>query len=681
MGETAQIWRSLASVFESQAAPRLPLDEWAAKYRRVVGGPRPGPWNPANAPMSIEPMRMVSERSVSQVTICAPAQLMKSEFAINVAVWIAANGQDVLFYEPNLPLLKDFLGERIRPAVAALGGAAIVEAPDAGLLKNRDSTYALRFGSGGTIRGLTPEMKSGKISYSAPVVVIDEIDKMGDPTMITVAASRTTAFEDQAKIVVVSTPTEDVPGSAWRLWSEGSRGVWKGQCQHCRELVSVGWGRVKFDKDEDGFWLPRTAAMVCESCGTEWTEADRQRAVRTGQFVHDDPEHPHRSYHIPGPAHLWQTLEKIVVEGAKAWKATQTDGDWESYRIFINERLAEVWTGEAQGLSARRLQRTTYSLGSRGAEDLGELDRRTVLVTAGVDVGGHDILTEFVGWGIDPKTGQVLSWGLLYRQIGGTPEDSIEDPDLWREFEKLVDGSKWRHAGWPGIVVPAQRVMIDAGYRPDMVREFCEARYRLQMQTTGALAVSPYGARILPSKSKSMESGDHPVDLRAGMARPNGRTAPRFPALVSLESGQIKDMIYTSLLRDRRLPEGAPRANHWPTDREARGYTEAWYRQFTAERKTYHRTPRGEIKVQWETKFGTARQNHAWDARIYAAGAMLAHVWPHPPQSGLIRLALADAAQPNSPWTAEEAEALRRHLAESGGGEYTGGNDNVMPLR
>ena len=82
----AEVWRDLAGVFESAAAPRLPLDEWAAKYRRVVGGPRPGPWNPANAPMSLEPMRAVSDRRVAQVTICAPAQLLKSEFCINCAV-------------------------------------------------------------------------------------------------------------------------------------------------------------------------------------------------------------------------------------------------------------------------------------------------------------------------------------------------------------------------------------------------------------------------------------------------------------------------------------------------------------------------------------------------------------------------------------------------------------------
>ena len=37
-------------------------------------------------PMSLEPMRAVSDRRVAQVTICAPAQLLKSEFCITCAV-------------------------------------------------------------------------------------------------------------------------------------------------------------------------------------------------------------------------------------------------------------------------------------------------------------------------------------------------------------------------------------------------------------------------------------------------------------------------------------------------------------------------------------------------------------------------------------------------------------------
>ena len=144
----AQNWSGVASGFVSAASPRLPLDEWAAKYRRVIGGPRPGLWSPANAPMSLEPMRAVSDRRVAQVTICAPAQLLKSEFAINCAIKTAADGDDVLFYEPDLPVLTEFMGDRIRPAAIHLEGGAIAASLDSGRLKKRDSVMAIRFAGG-----------------------------------------------------------------------------------------------------------------------------------------------------------------------------------------------------------------------------------------------------------------------------------------------------------------------------------------------------------------------------------------------------------------------------------------------------------------------------------------------------------------------------------------------------
>ena len=116
-------------------------------------------------------------------------------------------------------------------------------------------------------------------------------------------------------------------------------------------------------------------------------------------------------------------------------------------------------------------------------------------------------------------------------------------------------------------------------------------------------------------------------------------------------------------------------------DREAKGYTEAWFREFSNEVKMTKRTPRGAITTQWDVKAGQGKANEAWDCRIYATGAAMLNVWPHSLQVGLIRLALADAGRDNSAWSADEAEALRKHLAEAGGADYASSDDNVTPLR
>ena len=70
------LWHDLiGQTWAAAVAPRLPLDEWAAKYRIVTQGARQGRWRPTTVPMVVEPMRAASDRRVSQITVVAPAQL------------------------------------------------------------------------------------------------------------------------------------------------------------------------------------------------------------------------------------------------------------------------------------------------------------------------------------------------------------------------------------------------------------------------------------------------------------------------------------------------------------------------------------------------------------------------------------------------------------------------------
>ena len=56
-------------------------------------------------------------------------------------------------------------------------------------------------------------MKTGRSSYSAPLVVLDEVDKMCDLTMFAVAKSRTTAYRSDACVIAVSPPKMDEHGT------------------------------------------------------------------------------------------------------------------------------------------------------------------------------------------------------------------------------------------------------------------------------------------------------------------------------------------------------------------------------------------------------------------------------------------------------------------------------------
>ena len=636
-----------AADFDAGAAPPLPLDQWVLRHRRVVGGPRPGPWRHENAPFAVEPMRAFCDRAVESVALVSPAQLMKSEFAVNAVVWTAATGRDVLFYEPDVPLLKKFLADRIRPAFMQLGYH--VPRVDAEGLKGKDSTFEIRLPGSGTITGLTPAMRSGRAAHTAPVVVIDELDQMNAPDMYLVAQARSSSYEADASILSVSVASENAGGTIWRQWLDGSRGVWKAPCPHCGELVGVGWDRVQFERDDDGFWLSRwgegdheCAALVCESCGARWTDGERRSGVRLGQYVHQFPERARRSYHVPGPAHLWRSVEGIVEKGAEAWRAAVEEHDWSQYRRFINEWAGLPWEDEYRGLSARRLADSAYSLRARGAQDLGELDPRVLVVTAGADVGAHSLHCEWVGWGLD--RGRVFSWGLHYEVFGGEATDTIEEPELWDRYHRAITRYVWRHPK-AGGAVGAQKALLDSRYEHEIVREWC-TKWAHAEARAGRVEQMPFFApTILPWMSKSSETGETTVNLKIGVSTPDKRR--RVPAVVWGEPGMLKDAQYDSLMLDRRLPQGAEPANHWPADGPSRGYTQAYFRELSSEVRVEERTRAGRMVKRWELRKGSAGRNEAWDARLLARAAALVLLWPRSLVDGLA--ALAGEPPPSAP--------------------------------
>ena len=91
---------------------------------------------------------------------------------------------------------------------------------------------------------------------------------------------------------------------------------------------------------------------------------------------------------------------------------------------------------------------------------------------------------------------------------------------------------------------------------------------------------TPFGARFLPVRSLSKESGDHPINMRLGVNTKEKRQLP--PARVWIETSQIKDMVYESLMRDRRAPEGRERENMWPLDADLRGYGPSYAKQLAS---------------------------------------------------------------------------------------------------
>jgi len=607
--------------FLDAATPRLALDEWAERHRIVVGEtPFPGPWNPANAPMALEPMRAVTDDRVRTVVVVTPSQLMKSEFAVNCACYAAFYGDTCLFYEPERELLAKFLGDRVRPSMYAIG-LLDKEERTPGPLKKRDSKMEIRANNGGTVTGLTPEMKMGRSAYTGRYVVLDELDKMGRTDMMVIARERSTVYGADAKVVAVSTPTVAALGTVWREWEMGSRGVWMGWCPHCGDLTSMDWDEAaQFGRTDDGLWIPDTECMGCMKCGAAWDEHDRLAAARAGQYVHADPANDQRTFRVPGPAHLFRTLRDIMTAGAETYRAAVEEQNWEGYIAWRNGMAALCWDESFKGLSATALEGHTWAPGPRGENDLGELPAGALLITAGADVGARHIACEWVAWGIDKDSGRVRSWALRYVRLGDAPDDSTDEPDLWDAFDEEIRRSVWRTR--TGRFMQAVRVFVDEGHRPEVVRTWCQNRY-LKSLPAGRRRASPYDAQVGPVRGYSAEASKpkgYPVDLELGIQK--RKHQPQFvPATVFAMTGTLKERMYDWMLADKSLPAEAERAHIYPEAPELSGYTAAYFKQLAHEVKEPEVTPTGRVITRWKKRHGFIR-NEPMDCRIYALAAL-----------------------------------------------------------
>ena len=367
--------------------------------------------------------------------------------------------------------------------------------------------------------------------------------------------------------------------------------------------------------------------MPCDSCGALVVrERIGRLAIRAGQYIHADPDNPHRSFHVPGPgACLPRSALDGRTRGSSAWRDAQIEGAWEKYKLFVNERQAEPWTDEHEGLSARKMMRATYSLGSRGKDDLGELDRRVLLLTAGTDAGAHGLYTEFVAWGIQPATGQVICWGLQYRITGGTPTDDLDTPEMWGAYFRLLENRRLGGTqAFPGVRMGLHQVLVDSG------GEFSARRAELgskrNMIRTWAHAVPKCG---IPTGRWCCRASARARDGRRALGRPvaGKPTADARPASALARTGRastpdwLKDTVYaTGAAGPAAAGRRADLQMIWPVDLEARGYTEAYFREYGNEVRHSKFTPKGGWGTHWDQRIGKAKMNEAWDCRIYATG-------------------------------------------------------------
>tara|TARA_R110000765_G_scaffold23905_3_gene60094 strand:- start:642 stop:2315 length:1674 start_codon:yes stop_codon:yes gene_type:complete len=503
-------------------------------------------------------MDAVSDPAVRQVVVMSAAQVGKTEVLLNVIGYhIDQDPAPMLIVQPTLSMAQAFSKDRLAPMVRDTGALkGKIKHPRA---RDSGNTTLHKVFPGGHVTIAGANSAAGLASRPVRIVLCDEVDRYpssagteGDPVRL--AEKRASTFWN-SKIVTVSTPTvKNASRIEAEYLSSDQREYWVA-CAHCSEPQVMRWASVQWQSDQ-----PETAVYVCEHCGVAWSDADRLRAIKRGEWRAGAEFKGVAGFRLSGLSSPWLPITEAARDFLEAKKLPET------LRVWVNTYLGETWEESGEGV-----------------DDIGVADRRedyegcpdgVVLITAGVDVQDDRLEVEIVGWGRDEE-----SWSVDYRTIYGDPAS----PGVWGDLDAYLNET-WAHPR--GIEMPVRAACVDSGgHHTQAVYTFCKSRE---------------GRRIFAIKGVGGEG-------RALLGRATVNNIGKvklFP--VGVDSA--KELIYARL----KIADPGPGYCHFPAR-----YDDEYFRQLTAE-KIVTRFAKGFRKREWKK---TRPRNEALDCRVYALAA------------------------------------------------------------
>lgn len=348
--------------------PRIAVSDWAHQYRMVENSALKGRWNNIFTPYLVGIMDCADMPGVETVIICKSPQTGGSEAGHNlVGYMIDRKPGPVMYVFPDELTARENAQDRILPMITATPRLKRY------LTGNDDDASSLRI----RLRHMTISLAwSGSVSRlgNKPVrtLILDELDKYQngkrEASAESLAEKRTTTWRRLRKIVKISTPTTE-DGPIWTAFTKEAncRMYYWAKCPHCGAMQvmvpeQLTWPR-KGEGDEpsaEQVMQEKSAGYACLSCGAVWTDADRDLAVRAGEWREeetgerlDDYVRVHRpvkvGFHITAMMSYFVSLSETARAAIRA-----KSGDLQALKDYNTQYLAIPWKEPKKDRRSRR---------------------------------------------------------------------------------------------------------------------------------------------------------------------------------------------------------------------------------------------------------------------------------------------------------------------------------------
>ncbi|KAB2970325.1 phage terminase large subunit family protein [Zoogloea sp.] len=552
-----------------QPPPKLKLSDWADTYRVIPAGTSsiPGRWRTDRAEYQREILDTISDDKTETVVLMIASQVGKSEALLNILGYFIHNDPStILFVQDTVNEAQKFSSERITkmfrdtPELAAL----TKETKEKGA---RDTMLMKQF-LGGTLYIGGANSPSALKSISARVLLCDEVDRYpasagseGNP--VSLAINRTTNYEHNRKIVLVSSPGDTYTSEIYARYLQTDQREYQIRCVHCDHYFVPKWDHVKWNKvEETGHAIPETAMIYCPDCGAGHTEGQRFEAMRNGRWIKNNPTAKDAGFKASQLISPFVTIKTIVK------KFVSAIGKPGELRVFFNNNLGEPYEDKTDGLDDIEFLDRLEEYGTTN------IPEKVLFLTAGVDVQSDRLEMSVWGWGRDLE-----SWHIEHVIVHGNPTQVRTWIDLKQALLTVYKRED-------GAALPIEAACIDSGHEARAVYEFTRAN---NAQRWYAVKGKP-GASvdIWPKRASYTDKGK----------------------MYSVGIESAKDSIAECL----KVPETGPGFVHFSNRCDP-----DFFSQLTSERKVYEQDKRGMIKRYW--KLVKQARNEAWDCFVYALAA------------------------------------------------------------
>lgn len=562
---------------------RIPVSEWAEKYRVLTMSAMPGPWKNERTPHLVGIMDAAGFPSVQTVILCKSPQTGGSECVHNfVGYCIDTAPGPVLYVYPDELIGRENMRDRIQPMIESsprLRTYLTGTEDDRGLLRMNLTHMPLYIAWARSASRLSNK----PIRY----VVFDETDKYPETAgpketdPISLGEARTITYENMKKLFKISTPTTE-GNFIWQALTKEAQIIfdyWVG-CPECGRDQKMLLKNIRVPEDchdPNTIEAKGLAWYRCAHCSAKWGDHQRNQAVKMGGWRERMPDGAERvplnldtylsiykpkkiGFHLPSWISPFVSLSKVMAD----WFAAQRDKT--KLKDFFNKHAAEPWR---QYIGERK---EDYILKLKDARPRGLAPSGNIIsgITAAVDTQDNGFFFEIRAWGYGFEQ---ESWQI---REGFADSFAALEQILWADEYMDVDGKKYL----------VQIALIDAmGHRTAEVYDWCR-RNR---------------GRVIPLKGEQKMNQPHSftkIDTYPGTNKP----IPGGLQLLRINTNHFKDLLAAKL----EINPADPGAWHMHSEMSA-----DWALQMVSEFVN--------DKGLWECKAGAA--NHAWDISGYQFAA------------------------------------------------------------